>query len=36
MIKEGLKGIPDALDRIVGGKARGVKFVARLGETPAA
>jgi hypothetical protein len=35
LVKEGLKGIPDALDRVMGGKVSGVKLVARLGETPA-
>jgi hypothetical protein len=33
---EGLKGIPAALERVIGGKVSGVKIVARPGETPAA
>lgn len=36
LIKEGLKGIPDALGRVMDGKASGVKFVAHPGETPGA
>jgi len=36
LLKEGLKGIPDGLNRISGGKASGVKLVAHPGETPAA
>jgi len=34
LIAEGLKGIPAALDRVMGGKVSGVKVVARPGETP--
>lgn len=36
LIGEGLKGIPDALQRLADGKVSGVKVVARPGETPAA
>jgi hypothetical protein len=34
LIAEVLKGIPAALDRVVGGKVSGIKVVARPGETP--
>jgi hypothetical protein len=34
LIAEGLKGIPSALDRVVGGKVSGIKVVAHPGETP--
>jgi hypothetical protein len=35
LIKDGFKGIPDNLDRVMGGKVSGVKLVAHPGETPA-
>ncbi|KAI0283554.1 GroES-like protein [Russula brevipes] len=36
LIVEGFKGIPAGLERVMGGKASGVKLVAHPGDTPAA